>query len=341
MHKMENMIEWYRSLVGDDVEKLENLGDEIWVLLGKLKEKIEQDEREKLFWKEALRSLSNPVFVKNDQLQFNLINRAYESSFSIKEEGVLGKDVNELEHLPVSGRSRYEQEDQNMLNKVESVHYEMPFVFADNEVHHTMYWSTGFEVPETGERGLVGEFVDISKGKKLEQQLGDHVEKLKLAYMTDFATGLKNRYALAEHLPNYLVPDGEMPSISTSLIMADLDWFKVVNDNYGHLVGDQVLCEFAEVLKISCRRKDLCVRFGGEEFVIVCPYANAETAAMIGERICQRVRQLRVLPDGKQVTVSVGVTEIRSGESQDSVLKRVDDALYLAKTNGKNRVEIL
>lgn len=341
LHKIEELKEWCQNLLDGDREMVEALGDGVWPLLSLAKEQLEQEKREKLFWKEALQSLPNPVFAKNGQLEYNLINRAYEKSFSVKAGDLLGKEVGDLEYLQGRDRLRYEREDQEMLNNVVSIHYETAFVFADNQVHNSLYWSTGFEVPETGERGLIGEFVDISKEKNLEQQLSEHIEKLKLSYMTDFATGLKNRYALAECLPHYLVPAGEEVAISTSLIMADLDWFKSVNDNYGHLVGDQVLLEFAEVLKTSCRHKDLCVRFGGEEFLIVCPYANAETASMIAERICQRVRQLRVLPDGKQITVSIGVTEIQSGENQDVILNRVDQALYLAKNKGKDRVEIL
>lgn len=121
------------------------------------------------------------------------------------------------------------------------------------------------------------------------------------------------------------------------LVMFDIDYFKRVNDNFGHDIGDKVLKELSSCVKHMLRDRDTFVRWGGEEFMIILPAINKKIALQIAQRIRKKVVSLHVgtLP---KITISLGVTNIRSDDDKDEALKRVDEALYQAKAYGRNRV---
>ena len=156
----------------------------------------------------------------------------------------------------------------------------------------------------------------------------------------DPLTGLANRRYLDRLLAHYLEkldPSGQ----PLSLIMADLDHFKQINDTWGHVVGDQALVQFATVLQNQCRPVDLVARFGGEEFVVLLPGLALETAVPIAERL--RKSALTATPENlgeRKLTASFGVTEATLGEPASQIMSRVDAALYRAKFLGRNRVEV-
>ena len=122
--------------------------------------------------------------------------------------------------------------------------------------------------------------------------------------------------------------------------MTDLDRFKSVNDDHGHLTSDQVLVSFARMLKISCRIEDLLTRFGGEEFIILLPNTNLEQAVTLAERFRENA-EAAILPVPRTVTASFGVTLFVPEDTRESLVSRADRAMYIAKTNGRNRVEVL
>ncbi len=165
---------------------------------------------------------------------------------------------------------------------------------------------------------------------------------LKLA-MTDVLTGVLNRRALMEKLEVEKIRAGR-ENTSLSLIIADIDHFKKVNDTYGHQTGDLVLQKFSDALMAATRPYDFVGRYGGEEFVICLPGNGQEEAVSTAERIRMRVEGLRVTASGNsasvQITGSFGVASfgLDSQESADSLLRRADKALYRAKSEGRNRV---
>lgn len=124
-----------------------------------------------------------------------------------------------------------------------------------------------------------------------------------------------------------------------SLIMLDIDYFKSVNDTYGHAVGDRVLTEIPDVLQGMTRRTDVLFRWGGEEFVLLLPETGRTGAVQLAELVRERIATVRFEGVGP-VTVSIGAAEYESGESMDQLLQRVDEALYEAKRGGRNRVAI-
>ncbi len=123
-----------------------------------------------------------------------------------------------------------------------------------------------------------------------------------------------------------------------SLIMLDIDHFKAVNDTYGHLVGDDVLIELSHHISKNIRESDIFARWGGEEFMIVLPHTSLEDAKILAEKLRSTIYTQLSFKELKQISCSFGVTEFRQDDTQDSVFKRVDDALYEAKESGRNCV---
>jgi len=155
----------------------------------------------------------------------------------------------------------------------------------------------------------------------------------------DSLTGLANRRKLNELFEKYfkLYRNGIN---KLTLVLIDIDDFKKVNDDFGHLVGDRVLVRIAEILRVELRNSDMITRWGGEEFAVLLMEVALENATKISQKICDTIREDKVLNEllGRQLTVSIGVGELSSSESQDGLVHKVDNALYEAKRTGKNQV---
>lgn len=124
-----------------------------------------------------------------------------------------------------------------------------------------------------------------------------------------------------------------------SQLVIDIDFFKRINDTYGHAVGDQVLVELASVVRATLRVADSLTRWGGEEFIVLCPNTALDTAAVLAERLRERVANA-IFPGVGKLTVSIGAAECLTHESWDQWFARADDALYRAKANGRNQVQL-
>ena len=164
--------------------------------------------------------------------------------------------------------------------------------------------------------------------------------------VTDQLTGLYNRRYLASHL-SAMYDRAFWTGQPLSVMVLDLDHFKSINDTYGHDAGDTVLQEFAELLKGSVRAIDLACRYGGEEFLVAMPDTDKKYAAIVAERLRERVAEKTILVNGGkdeiQVTVSIGIASTEEGGEEDTsqkLIKRADEALYSAKTGGRNRVSL-
>ena len=165
-----------------------------------------------------------------------------------------------------------------------------------------------------------------------------HVKALR-ASQTDSLTGLCNRAHSLQLLGRALRSTSEHP---VCVAVLDLDNFKAINDSLGHAAGDVVICDFARLLQATVRRRDACGRIGGEEFLLVLSALTFEQAADVVERLLSRVRASRPFP-GRPAwgyTGSVGLTFSRRGEAVDAVIDRADQAMYAAKTAGKDRLHV-
>ncbi|TDV41712.1 diguanylate cyclase (GGDEF)-like protein [Actinophytocola oryzae] len=170
------------------------------------------------------------------------------------------------------------------------------------------------------------------------------MRQLEEAASTDQKTGLTNATAWT-NLATAEVQRAARDGAQVGVLMVDLDHFKAVNDAHGHLVGDRVLQAVADVLSASVRRYDVVGRWGGEEFVVLCPEVTEDELRTIAERICEDVRQLRVPLDGATVdglTVSIGIAVYPEfGPELQDVLLAADDALFVAKDSGRNQVQTI
>ena len=178
--------------------------------------------------------------------------------------------------------------------------------------------------------------------RRYTDQLRDNVQHSIEAAITDALTGLHNRRYMESHLGT-LAEQASSRGKPLALMMIDIDFFKSINDKYGHDAGDDVLREFAMRIRKSIRGIDLACRYGGEEFVIVMPETDLHVAGIVAERLRRSIAgELFSVSKGAkriEVTISIGLSmlELKGGSAAD-VLKRADTALYRAKHNGRNRV---
>jgi diguanylate cyclase (GGDEF)-like protein len=152
----------------------------------------------------------------------------------------------------------------------------------------------------------------------------------------DALTGIYNRVKLNSLFPDFIYNANRYDK-DFSVILFDIDHFKRINDTYGHNVGDSVLIELTHTVKNLLRDNDIFVRWGGEEFIIVLQIASLADASKLASRLRENLEDHPFLHVGK-VTCSFGVTEFKDGDTQMILLERVDEALYEAKDNGRNRV---
>lgn len=178
--------------------------------------------------------------------------------------------------------------------------------------------------------------------KRYTERLRDNLQYSMEMALTDPLTGLFNRRYMETHVGT-LVDRSAARGKPLSVLILDIDYFKSINDTFGHDAGDDVLREFADRLKKSIRGIDLACRYGGEEFVVVMPDTDLGVAALVGERIRRRIAS-EPFPVGQgarqvEVTISVGIAA-RMGpqDNASQILKRADEALYRAKRDGRNRV---
>jgi len=178
---------------------------------------------------------------------------------------------------------------------------------------------------------------DITELKNSEEKLKKVNELLESQASTDPLTGISNRLKFDETLDAEIMRS-QRYGMPLSLIMFDVDRFKVINDTYGHHTGDDVLREAADLVENNIRGYDLFARWGGEEFMIMVGNSDREHAVFLAEKLRGLIESHR-FPGIGNITCSFGVTELIAGESVDRFMQRVDGALYRAKAQGRNRVE--
>ncbi len=169
-------------------------------------------------------------------------------------------------------------------------------------------------------------FIIILKRQKLVAEIS----------MRDQLTRVYNRATFFEFAKK-AVARQQRTKCKLSLAMIDIDHFKKVNDSFGHSVGDSTLKALADIVAGEIRGTDVFARFGGEEFILLLPDTDLDAAEIVVERIRQKVEDFE-FPKAKTVTISCGVTNKRNDEAFDNVIKRADEALYLAKDSGRNKV---
>ena len=172
--------------------------------------------------------------------------------------------------------------------------------------------------------------------RTLEDKVKERTQLLQELADTDQLTLVKSRRAILTDLENEFHRVKRHPA-SLSLLMLDVDYFKAINDDFGHLEGDKVLTAIAKAINDSCRQTDSVGRYGGEEFLIILPETNIDAAKGLAERIRAAVADLKVRDDVK-VTCSIGIATLKEEESIFELIQKSDEHVYQAKEQGRNQV---
>jgi diguanylate cyclase (GGDEF)-like protein len=194
--------------------------------------------------------------------------------------------------------------------------------------------------------GFLIVYSDVTDAKNSEQRLHELNQKLHALANTDQLTSLPNRRAFDQHL-DAAIFDATMNESDVALLMIDVDHFKLYNDSYGHVAGDEALQKVAACIDavVSNLAGAKVSRYGGEEFAAVIPYVSMDEARNVGSLLCTAVRSLAIshkASDAGHITVSVGTTAMLANESvsREAMIGSADSALYKAKAEGRDRVQI-
>jgi diguanylate cyclase len=186
---------------------------------------------------------------------------------------------------------------------------------------------------------LQGEF---QRSQDEVQRLAEELSRMRQEVQTDPLTGLSNRrgFDATIHRMHQAVTQG---GTTLTLLMLDIDHFKMVNDTYGHLFGDQVIRGVAQAIRSMVKGQDMAARYGGEEFAVLLPDTDSVAGLHVAEQIRSlversKIRRFNTAEAVGNITVSIGVTHCRPGETISEFIERADAALYRSKTGGRNRV---
>jgi len=174
------------------------------------------------------------------------------------------------------------------------------------------------------------------KVKQRTTELEKMAEELEVLATTDSLTNMNNRYAIM-NLLSAEINRSNRDNTPLSLLIFDIDFFKKVNDTYGHDIGDNVLSTLSTLVKESLREADMVGRYGGEEFLIILANSSLEDSQYFAQSLRKKVA-LYSFKDVKQITISIGLVELQSGETIGELFKRADKLLYKSKEDGRNRV---
>ncbi len=172
----------------------------------------------------------------------------------------------------------------------------------------------------------------------MKQSIDEKYRLIEQISINDELTNIYNRKyyntKVSEILSNY-----KRYNTIFSVLMYDIDDFKKINDNYGHMIGDKVLIDMSQLVKSLLRSNDYLFRVGGEEFIVIFSSTNLEDSKFVAEKIRKNVSELNTLKN-ETITISIGLTEVKKNDTEDSIYQRVDNLLYNSKRNGKNKVSV-
>lgn len=178
---------------------------------------------------------------------------------------------------------------------------------------------------------LINNYVNLSA------ELEDKVQEITRLSETDHLTGIYNRVKFMKKIEEEYERFKRYNN-DVSLIMFDIDHFKSFNDTFGHDIGDLVLVEVTKSVSKNIRQTDIFARWGGEEFMILAPETSMDVGYELAEKVREKISQIKFdVKDVGNVTCSFGVTQIDSNDNLETVLKKVDEALYESKENGRNK----
>jgi len=334
------------------IPSLVSFGSSAILITSHIAHSQQESKRSKEFLHHVIDTIPDPIFVKNQQHQWIVLNQAYCEFIGYPNELLIQKS--DYDFFPKHESDVFRQQDELVFRTQQPQEHEEEFTNADGQTHQ-IATKRSLHKDAAGNLFLVGVIRDITQRKLNEQHLKRSADELfrsnnelklkqdHLRYLAyhDSLTGLSNRKFFAEQLYESL-HWAQHYNLLLGLLFIDLDGFKQINDTLGHEMGDRLLITIAGRLSNSLRASDTVSRLGGDEFtVILRAIPNAQIAAKVAEKILSSINK-PILLDGDtiQVSASIGIS-IYPDNSQDSetLMEQADAAMYRAKHLGKNRYE--
>ncbi|WGV26056.1 CHASE2 domain-containing protein [Halotia branconii] len=302
----------------------------------------EELKRSKEFLQQVINTIADPIFVKNKQHQWIVLNEAYCRLIGRPNTVLIEKS--DYDFFPAHEADVFRQQDELVFRTQQPKENEEEFTDAAGKIH-LIATKRSLHKDAAGNFFLVGIIRDITQRKEKEYELIRTAKRKEdhLRYLADHdpLTGLSNRKFFAEQLHESLVWAQEN-NLSLGLLFVDLDGFKQVNDTFGHEIGDRLLVTIAQRLNNSLRGSDTVSRLGGDEFtVILRSLPNEQVAAKVAEKILGCITEPIVLDEyTTKISASIGISIYPlNGQSTEALIKQADTAMYRAKHLGKNRYE--
>lgn len=285
-----------------------------------------------------MENTSSPISLKDGAGCYVLVNDIFCIKQGLKRHDVIGKTAFDL--FPKEIAEAETRQDKEVISSQKSIPFELNTTAADGTIQ--TFISDRFPIFSADKKliGVGSLNTDITERKKMEAALRASEQEMRLLAATDSLTGARNRRSFFE-IGNRELARSNRYNRPLSLLMIDIDHFKKFNDTYGHAAGDLVLKNFAVECIRTLREQDTLGRLGGEEFGVVLPEIDLQTALGIAERLRQNLMGLESHADGQvlKFTVSIGVGECKSSDlTIDPALGLADEALYKAKQEGRNKV---
>ena len=293
--------------------------------------------RDTLFLNNIIDSIADPIFVKDRDLRFLLVNQALCEFSGVSREQYIGKSDADL--VPADLAEIFNAMDRLVFETGRPNVNEEEHTHADGSVRTIRTTKTVF-VGENGANVLVGIFTDLTALRATQRELEAANRRLLDLAHTDSLTGLPNRLAFELALKKALSSE-QRHGEHFSVLFMDLNGFKQVNDNYGHATGDELIIAAARRLAGVARDSDFIARLGGDEFVVIARSKNDLQARRLAERVVREIKRPFILSTVKlSVSVSIGIASYpRDGEVGSDLIKNADIAMYRAKRVTKQPFE--
>lgn len=313
----------------------------VWREIGEKKRLEAENIYQHMILNSVLNSTKDLIFYKdyiNQDGKYVGCNDAFGEYLGKSKEEIVGKDSIELFGKLVGNSFR--ENDLEIIKNKEDITYEKWVVYPNGSKVLLRTQKSILLDEHNAIIGIMGIARDITTEYSYKRAIEEKMRENELLAKTDALTGVGNRrsfYEIAEKLMNL----SQRNSIPLVLMMIDIDFFKKVNDQYGHLVGDEVLKYVAHTIAGRLRESDVICRFGGEEFIVLLSGADINNALVIAEEI-RLMFSNHAYSDGEvtiPIHVSIGVGEHKNEVLMKEFIQRVDENLYKAKEKGRNRVE--
>lgn len=284
-------------------------------------------ERQLHFLQVVVDAIPNPVFYKDTHYRYLGCNTEFENFFGIKREDLIGKSVFDI--APRDLALEYNEKDLEVAEKEGIRIYESSVERADGTRRHVIFRKAKFTDLHGTPGGIVGTVIDVTERRKAEQE-AHHLANY------DPLTGLPNRVQFRVRLARWM-EDAEKEKRLMALLLLDMDYFKTVNQTWGHAACNQMLQKVSLRLSQWSREGDLVARIGGDKFAIALSIARSEDASLVSRHLLEMMsRPMKIMEQEIHCSCSIGIA-LHSGDGgdADSLLKKADTAMYQAKKKGR------